>query len=71
MCNQNTANLKLWDAITWSLEGSQGRGCNIGWVVGGPGQPSMPVVKVQKITTADEPEAYLNTFERMVTAAGP
>lgn len=30
----------------------------------------MPVVKVQKMTPADGPEAYLNIFKRMATAAG-
>lgn len=28
--NQNTANLKLWDAVTRSLEESQGGGRNVG-----------------------------------------
>lgn len=35
----------------------------------GSGQPTSPVVKVQKMMPADDPEACLNTFEHTATAA--
>lgn len=58
----------LWD--TTGVEESQGGGRNTGHAVGGPGQPSKPVVKVQKMTPADDLEAYLNMFEHTATTVG-
>lgn len=38
--------------------------------MGGPGQPTTPLVKVQKMMPEDDLEAFLNTFESTATAAG-
>lgn len=63
MSNQKAANLKLWDAVTRSLEASPTGGRAAGWGKGAPGHTSASVVKVKKMTLVDDPEAYLNTLE--------
>lgn len=66
---QTQANAKLWEAVIYFLEtqvaltpGTPG--------VGGPGQPATPLVRVQKMTTEDDADEFLNAFERTATVAG-
>lgn len=63
-------NLKLWDAVTQSLVGLNGGDRNAGHGTGGPGQSTLPLVKVQKLPSENDLEAFPNTFERTTTAAG-
>lgn len=70
MPTQSKANVKLWEAVTWTLENPRPQEAGIEVGVGAPGEPTMPVVRVQKMTPVDDPEVYLNIFEHMATAAG-
>lgn len=59
--------MKLWEAVAQTLDprDDSRRNPNAMTV-----SPSLPAVSVQKMTPANDPEAYLNAFEWMAIAAG-
>lgn len=66
---QAQVNSQLWEKITQILEGRTMEHGQTGDEVAVELCPIQLVVRVQKMMADDEPEAYLNTFERSATIA--
>lgn len=64
---QTGANRQIWEQVAKALEGLKGGG---GSRSTGGTQPVQPVVRVLKMTSAGDPEAFLNTFECAAMVAG-
>lgn len=70
LSSQAQANAKLLESVTHSLEKWAPPGGGTSDSTGASGQTTTPMMRVQKMTTEDDPKVFLNTFERTAMAAG-
>lgn len=63
------ANGNMWEQVTYTLEAQVGTPTPTGGCSSSNVEVAAPYVKVQKMTLEDDPEEYLNTFERTPRAA--
>lgn len=68
--SQQQAHIKLLEAVTQTLEPHTAAEIPRPNKPGNPPQGTIPDLCVDKMTCGDDPEAYFNAFERMVTTAG-